>query len=31
VLEENDALNDLIARCMAAARKRAEELARGEK
>jgi len=30
-LEEKDALNELIARCMAAARKRAEELARGEK
>jgi pyrroline-5-carboxylate reductase len=31
VLEENDAFNDLIARCMAAANTRAEELARGEK
>jgi pyrroline-5-carboxylate reductase len=30
VLEHDDALNDLIARCMAAAKKRAEELARGE-
>ena len=30
VLEDKDALNDLIARCMAAARNRAEELARGE-
>jgi pyrroline-5-carboxylate reductase len=30
VLEENDALNQLIARCLAAARQRAEELARGE-
>jgi pyrroline-5-carboxylate reductase len=31
VLEDKDALNALIARCMAAAKKRAEELARGEK
>ncbi len=31
VLEENDALAGLIARCLAAARTRAEELARGEK
>lgn len=31
VLEENDALNELVACCMAAAKKRAEELARGEK
>jgi pyrroline-5-carboxylate reductase len=31
VLEENDALDQLVARCMAAARARAEELARGEK
>jgi pyrroline-5-carboxylate reductase len=31
VLEEDDALNVLIARCLAAARNRAEELARGEK
>ena len=31
VLEENDALNTLVSRCMAAANKRAEELARGEK
>lgn len=31
VLEENDALDQLVARCMAAARTRAEELARGEK
>ena len=31
VLEENDALNLLVARCLAAAKKRAEELARGEK
>jgi len=31
VLEENDALNQLIARCMAAANTRAEELARGDK
>jgi pyrroline-5-carboxylate reductase len=31
VLEENDALNQLMARCLAAARRRAEELARGEK
>jgi pyrroline-5-carboxylate reductase len=31
VLEDKDALNDLIARCMAAAKTRAEELARGEK
>jgi pyrroline-5-carboxylate reductase len=30
VLEENDALDQLVARCMAAARTRAEELARGE-
>jgi len=30
VLEENDALNQLIARCMAAARNRAEELAQGK-
>jgi pyrroline-5-carboxylate reductase len=30
VLEENDALNSLVARCMAAARNRAEALARGE-
>jgi pyrroline-5-carboxylate reductase len=30
VLEENDALNLLVARCMAAAKTRAEELARGE-
>jgi pyrroline-5-carboxylate reductase len=30
VLEENDALNQLMARCLAAAKKRAEELARGE-
>jgi len=30
VLEDNDALNDLIARCMTAAKKRAEALARGE-
>lgn len=30
VLEDNDALNDLIARCMVAAKNRAEELARGE-
>ena len=30
VLEENDALNKLIARCMSAANNRAEELARGE-
>ena len=30
VLEENDALNDLMARVLAAAKKRAEELARGE-
>ena len=29
VLEENDALNQLIARCLAAAKARAEELARG--
>ena len=31
VLEENDALNALMARCLAAAKTRAEELARGEK
>ena len=31
VLEDKNALNDLVARCMAAAKKRAEELARGEK
>lgn len=31
VLEDKDALNDLISRCMAAAKTRAEELARGEK
>jgi pyrroline-5-carboxylate reductase len=31
VLEENDAFNALVARCMAAARTRAEQLARGEK
>jgi pyrroline-5-carboxylate reductase len=31
ILEENDALNQLVARCMAAAKTRAEELARGEK
>ena len=31
VLEDNDAFNDLVARCMAAAKTRAEELARGEK
>jgi pyrroline-5-carboxylate reductase len=31
VLEENDALNDLMARCLAAAKNRAEALARGEK
>jgi pyrroline-5-carboxylate reductase len=31
ILEENDAFNHLVARCMAAASKRAEELARGEK
>jgi pyrroline-5-carboxylate reductase len=30
VLEENDALNRLLASCLAAAKKRAEELARGE-
>jgi pyrroline-5-carboxylate reductase len=30
VLEDHDALNDLIARCMAAAKSRAEALARGE-
>ncbi len=30
VLEENGALNDLIARCLAAARARADELARGK-
>jgi pyrroline-5-carboxylate reductase len=30
VLEENDALNQLVARCLAAAKRRAEELARGE-
>ena len=30
VLEENDALNQLMARCLAAAKSRAEELARGE-
>jgi pyrroline-5-carboxylate reductase len=30
VLEENDALNLLMARCLAAAKNRAEELARGE-
>lgn len=30
ILEKNDALNSLIARCMAAARERAEILARGE-
>jgi pyrroline-5-carboxylate reductase len=30
VLEENDALNQLMARCLAAAKNRAEELARGE-
>jgi pyrroline-5-carboxylate reductase len=30
VLEENDALNRLVARCMAAAKDRAEALARGE-
>jgi pyrroline-5-carboxylate reductase len=30
VLEENDALNQLMARCLAAARDRAEALARGE-
>jgi pyrroline-5-carboxylate reductase len=30
VLEESDALNRLMARCLAAAKKRAEELARGE-
>jgi pyrroline-5-carboxylate reductase len=30
VLEENDALNSLIARCLAAAKTRAEALARGE-
>jgi pyrroline-5-carboxylate reductase len=29
VLEENDALNQLFARCLAAAKNRAEELARG--
>jgi pyrroline-5-carboxylate reductase len=31
VLEENDALNQLMARCLAAAKARAEALARGEK
>ena len=31
VLEEKDALDQLVARCMASARTRAEELARGEK
>jgi pyrroline-5-carboxylate reductase len=31
ILEENDALNQLISRCMAAAKNRAGELARGEK
>jgi len=31
VLEEHDALNKLVTRCLAAAKKRAEELARGEK
>jgi pyrroline-5-carboxylate reductase len=31
VLEENDALNRLMARCLAAAKSRAEALARGEK
>jgi pyrroline-5-carboxylate reductase len=31
ILEEHDALDQLVARCMAAARARAEELARGEK
>jgi len=30
VLEDHDALNDLVARCMTAAKKRAEALARGE-
>jgi len=30
VLEENDALNQLVARCLAAAKNRAEQLARGE-
>jgi len=30
ILEENDALNQLMARCLAAAKTRAEELARGE-
>ena len=30
VLEERDALNQLMARCLAAAKRRAEELARGE-
>jgi pyrroline-5-carboxylate reductase len=30
VLEENDALNQLMARCLAAAKKRAEALSRGE-
>jgi pyrroline-5-carboxylate reductase len=30
VLEEHDALNQLMARCLAAAKRRAEELARGE-
>jgi pyrroline-5-carboxylate reductase len=30
VLEDGDALNQLMARCLAAAKKRAEELARGE-
>jgi pyrroline-5-carboxylate reductase len=30
VLEENDALNALMARCLAAAQARAEALARGE-
>lgn len=31
ILEENDALNELIARCITAAKQRAGELARGEK
>ena len=31
VLEKNDALNQLIARCLAGEKRRAEELARGEK
>ncbi len=30
ILEENDALNEIMARCLAAARNRAEALARGE-